>query len=181
MLNDNKNQLIGHSVLSRFGALVTMNFLTLSPGEALYVPADGIYVYLSGDIVECMARSNNIINTGFCPPAERNSADIFTQVLSFKQHDPQDPILRRVKSEKSTNGKTTAVQSPMSEFNMLVSELQCGEHETVKAVTGPSIMIITSGKGQMKGVESRLALAREAFTSSARQLMSASRRTCKMG
>lgn len=129
-------------------ALIMMNFLTLSPGEALYVPADGIHAYLSGDIVECMARSNNVLNTGFCPPAERNSIDMFTQVLSFKQHDPKEPLLQRVKSEKSGGGKTLAFKPPMSEFNMLVTELQGGEQEMVKAVNGPSVMIVTSGKGQ---------------------------------
>jgi mannose-6-phosphate isomerase len=41
-----------------------MNFLTLNPGEAIYIPADGIHAYLSGDIIECMARSNNVLNSG---------------------------------------------------------------------------------------------------------------------
>lgn len=129
-------------------ALIIMNFLTLSPGEALYVPADGIHAYLSGDIVECMARSNNVLNTGFCPRAERNSIDLFTQLLTFEQSDPRTPVLEKVTSEKSGDGKTAAFKPPMSEFNMLVTELKRGEQETVKAVNGPSIMIITSGKGR---------------------------------
>jgi mannose-6-phosphate isomerase len=131
-------------------ALVLMNFLTLSAGEALYVPADGIHAYLSGDIVECMARSNNVLNTGFCPPAERNSIDLFTKVLTFKVHDPKEPILQRLDSEKSSNGRTTAFKPPMSEFNMLVTELQKGEQETVKPVHGPGIMFVTRGTGEMR-------------------------------
>lgn len=130
-------------------ALITMNFLTLEPGQALYVPADGIHAYLSGDIVECMARSNNVLNTGFCPPAERNSVDLFTSVLSFRQHDPKEPLLERVKSEKSRNGRTTAFKPPMSEFNMLVTELKGGQEEVIEPVHGPSVMIVTSGRGQM--------------------------------
>jgi mannose-6-phosphate isomerase len=131
-------------------ALVLMNFLTLSAGEALYVPADGIHAYLSGDIVECMARSNNVLNTGFCPPAERNSVDLFTKVLTFKVHDPKEPVLERMSSEKSTTGRTTAFKPPMSEFNMLITELKKGEHETVKPVNGPGIMFVTRGAGTMQ-------------------------------
>ena len=55
-------------------ALVTMNYLVLDKGDSIYIPADGIHAYLSGDIIECMARSNNVLNTGFCPTADRNSA-----------------------------------------------------------------------------------------------------------
>lgn len=45
-------------------ALITMNYLTLDTGDSIYIPADGIHAYLSGDIIECMARSNNVLNTG---------------------------------------------------------------------------------------------------------------------
>lgn len=45
-------------------ALITMNFLVLEAGECISIPADGIHAYLSGDIIECMARSNNVLNTG---------------------------------------------------------------------------------------------------------------------
>jgi mannose-6-phosphate isomerase len=41
-------------------ALITMNYLVLEAGESLYIPADGIHAYLGGEIIECMARSNNV-------------------------------------------------------------------------------------------------------------------------
>ncbi|KAJ9504040.1 hypothetical protein H2202_000096 [Exophiala xenobiotica] len=131
-------------------ALICMNYIVLEAGEALYIPADGIHAYLSGDIVECMARSNNVLNTGFCPPADRDSVDLFAKALTFKQHDPQEPILKRQASDKSSSGKTTEFKPPMSEFNMLVTELKGGETDTVKPVVGPSIMFVTSGNGTMK-------------------------------
>jgi mannose-6-phosphate isomerase len=55
-------------------ALVRMNFLVLDAGSAICIPTDGIHAYLSGNIVECMIRSNNVLNTGFCPRAERNQS-----------------------------------------------------------------------------------------------------------
>lgn len=130
-------------------ALIVMNFLTLSPGQAIYVPADGIHAYLAGDIVECMARSNNVINTGFCPRADRDSIELFTNALTFQQHHPEEPILKRHPSEKSKNGKTTEYKPPLSEFNMMITELKSGEKEGMHEVQGPSTMIVTEGAGKM--------------------------------
>jgi mannose-6-phosphate isomerase len=130
-------------------ALLCMNFLVLDAGSAIYIPADGIHAYLSGNIIECMARSNNVINTGFCPRADRDDIDLFVDALTFQQHDPEEPILKRQKSEKSTNGKTDAFKPPMSEFNMLFTALVAGEEETVREIKGPSIAVAVSGSGRM--------------------------------
>ena len=131
-------------------ALILMNFLTFQPGEAIWIPADGIHAYLSGDIVECMARSNNVLNTGFCPKAERNSVDMFVQALTFQQHDPEKPLLEKSSTSYSHTGKTMEFKPPLSEFNMLVTELKTGETDTIKAVQGPSIAFATNGTGAMK-------------------------------
>ncbi len=130
-------------------ALIMMNFLTLSPGQAIYVPADGIHAYLAGDIVECMARSNNVLNTGFCPRADRDSIELFTNALTFKQHDPREPLLQRQACDKSKSGKTTEFKPPMSEFNMMITELGAGEKDTLEEVKGPSTIIVTRGGGTM--------------------------------
>lgn len=131
-------------------AVLMMNFLTLGPGDAVFIPADGIHAYLSGDIVECMARSDNVLNTGFCPRAERDSVDLFTQALTFVPHDPEEAILPSQKSDKGMNGKTREYAPPISEFNMLATCLNAGESETVKSILGPSIMIVTKGSGKMR-------------------------------
>lgn len=57
-----------HSILV---ALLTMNFLSLQRGYAVYVPVDETHACLSGDIVECRARSDNVLDAGFCPRQTR--------------------------------------------------------------------------------------------------------------
>lgn len=131
-------------------ALCLMNYLTFKPGEAIWIPADGIHAYLRGDIVECMARSNNVLNTGFCPRADRDNIDSFVRALTFQQHDAKKPLLKRSKCEHTLTGKSYMFHPPMSEFNMIVTELGSGETESLKAVAGPSIMFMTSGQGKMK-------------------------------
>lgn len=131
-------------------ALITMNFLVLQPGESIYIPADGIHAYLSGDIIECMARSNNVLNTGFCPAAERNSAELFCSCLTFNPHSPKECMLPARAYKGAKHSKTQVYKPPMSEFNMLVTELGKGEKEILAAVDGPSIAIATKGGATLK-------------------------------
>lgn len=126
-----------------------MNFLQLSAGDAIYVPADAPHAYLSGDIVECMARSNNVLNTGFCPRAGRDSIDLFTAALTFSPHNAEEVKLGTSQTDKSTNGKTSEYAPPMSEFNMLKTHLKEGEKETIRAIAGPSVLFATSGSGKL--------------------------------
>jgi mannose-6-phosphate isomerase len=44
-----------------------LNFLRLSPGEAIFIPANTPHAYLSGEILECMQNSDNVIRGGLTP------------------------------------------------------------------------------------------------------------------
>jgi mannose-6-phosphate isomerase len=114
---------------SNLTALLCMNYMVLSAGESIYIPADGIHAYLSGDIMECMARSNDVLNTGFCPRADRDDIELFSSSLTFNPHSVEKMLLRSTPSPKGRNGKTVVYAPPLSEFNMLVTVLQQGERE----------------------------------------------------
>ncbi|KAI9681373.1 MAG: hypothetical protein M1817_002656 [Caeruleum heppii] len=131
-------------------ALLCMNYITLQAGDAVFIPADGIHAYLSGDIMECMANSNNVINTGFCPRAARDSIDLFTDALTFASSSVDEAMLSPKPSDKSANEKTAVYAPPMSEFNVLRTSLAASQKEVVEQIRGPSVMIVASGSGSMK-------------------------------
>ncbi|KAH7117025.1 RmlC-like cupin domain-containing protein [Dendryphion nanum] len=131
-------------------ALVTMNYLQLKAGDSIYIPADGIHAYLSGDIIECMARSNNVLNSGFCPRADRDSVDMFCSVLTFMPHDATEAILPSRKFDRSKNGKTTVYGPPLNEFSVLSTKVGAGESEKIGQLSGPSILIVTKGTGTLE-------------------------------
>lgn len=112
--------------------------------------ASGIHAYLSGDIVECMARSDNVLNTGFCPRADRDSIELFTAALTFSPRSADEALLKPRSSPKGRNGHTQVLAPPMSEFDMLVTVLKSGEKEAIEALKGPAILIVTGGKGVLK-------------------------------
>lgn len=126
-----------------------MNFMMLLPGEALFIPSDGIHAYLGGDIVECMARSNNVLNSGFCPPEERNDLDMFVDTLTFEPHKVEDMVLRHEKTRKGTFGKTEAYSPPIAEFDVLRVKLDAAEREKIEANEGPGVLIVTKGVGML--------------------------------
>lgn len=130
-------------------ATLLMNYMTVGPGEAICVPADSIHAYLHGDIVECMARSDNVLNTGFCPRAERDNISLFTRALTFKPHGSHEAMLPQSKSARGINGKTNEYTTPFGEFNVLATCLGKDESETHERIMGPSLMIVTKGSGRM--------------------------------
>lgn len=97
-----------------------------------------------------MARSDNVLNTGFCPRADRDSIELFTAALTFSPKSADEALLKPEASSKGTQGHTRVLAPPLSEFNMLVTDLKAGEKETVQALQGPGIMIVTGGKGTLK-------------------------------
>lgn len=131
-------------------ALACMNYMVLDAGDALYIPADGIHAYLSGDIVECMARSNNVLNTGFCPPADRSSVDLFASTLTFQAHAPRDLLLPSRDTHKSRTGKTRAYSPPIGEFDMLKATIGAAEWDEIAGSEGPGVLIVTRGDGKME-------------------------------
>jgi mannose-6-phosphate isomerase len=100
-----------------------------------------------------MARSDNVLNTGFCPRADRDSIELFSNALTFSPKSADEARLPYQKTDKGTNGFTHILAPPMSEFNMLVTSLKGTESETIKPLQGPAILIVTGGKGKLKAKE----------------------------
>ncbi|EEA21925.1 hypothetical protein EYB25_006832 [Talaromyces marneffei] len=130
-------------------AVVCMNYLVLQNGEAVYVPTDGMHAYLSGNIMECMARSDNVLNTGFCPRPGRDSVALFCEAFTGWPQDPDEARLGKHISNRGLNGKTVEYAPPISEFNVLATHLKAGEKEKMSPIEGPSIICVTGGEGRM--------------------------------
>lgn len=95
----------------------------IDAGEDIGIPVDGIHAYLYVDIVECIARSDNALSTGFRLRADRDSVETLVQALASKHHDTEKPPLPRSNCEFSRLGGTS-FKPAMSEFNMLVTGLK---------------------------------------------------------
>ncbi|KAF8509707.1 RmlC-like cupin domain-containing protein [Hysterangium stoloniferum] len=109
-----------------------MNLVTLSKGEAVYIGADDAHAYISGDIIECMAASDNVVNAAFVPPEDR---------------DPRTLGLRSTPYKGSTRGRTTAYDPPLAKFTVLHSSLDPHyNEEQLQPAPGPTTGIVLEGE-----------------------------------
>ena len=65
--------------------------------------------------------------------------------LMFSPESEKDTILKSKSSDRGVNGHTKVLAPPTSEFDMLVTKLKSKESEAIKAIRGPSIMVVTGG------------------------------------
>ncbi|KAM0514840.1 hypothetical protein ACHAPE_006515 [Trichoderma viride] len=137
-------------------AILCMKFFVLEAGEAMFIPADGIHCYLSGDIVECMARSNNMLASGLCPVADRDSADLFSETLKIDSSTQGDNLKLPAKSGK--DGYTTVYSPPIGEFDVVRVDMPAGKEESVWNHKGPTLAIAISGEGTILGDGKELAV-----------------------
>lgn len=59
------------------------NYIKLSPGEALYIGANEPHAYLSGECIECMATSDNVVRAGLTP--KYRDVQTLCSMLTYKQ------------------------------------------------------------------------------------------------
>lgn len=136
--------------------LFFLNFVTLEPGEALFLRADDIHAYVSGDIIECMASSDNVIRAGLTPKFK--DVDTLVTNLTYnyapideQKMEPTDyPYVTLNRAGYSSGSSTTLYDPPIDEFSVVRAILRGnGAKATFDPLDGPSIIICTAGKGKI--------------------------------
>lgn len=134
--------------------LFFLNYVKLEVGEAMFLKADDIHAYLSGDIIECMAASDNVVRAGFTPKFKDVSTliDMLTYSyapISEQKMDPIDYAYATLNTSAYTSGSAiTLYDPPIEEFSVVKTDLKKkGAKATFEAIAGPSIFICTTGSG----------------------------------
>jgi mannose-6-phosphate isomerase len=136
--------------------LFFLNYVQLSPGEALFLKADDIHAYVSGDIIECMAASDNVVRAGFTPKFKdvQTLVDMLTYNYAPIEEQKMTPreypyaVLNR--TAYSSGSEVILYDPPIDEFSVVRSVLKGnGSKVTFDPIDGPSIVICTGGKGKI--------------------------------
>ncbi|OSX68748.1 hypothetical protein BU14_2297s0001, partial [Porphyra umbilicalis] len=75
-------------------AAYLLNQVTLQPGEALFLPANEPHAYLSGDCVEVMATSDNVVRAGLTPKFK--DVPVLVKMLTYAAGPPLPPVVTRL-------------------------------------------------------------------------------------
>lgn len=138
-----------------FCGCLMLNHCILKSGEAIFLQADEPHAYISGDIMECMAASDNVIRAGFTPKFK----DVKTLVdsLTYDTNNVEEQKLQAASFERgSGDAQFLLYDPPIDEFSVLQIKSDSRGKSECKGINGPSIIICTQGKGelQIKGDES---------------------------
>jgi mannose-6-phosphate isomerase len=136
--------------------LFFLNYVKLEVGEAMFLKADDIHAYLSGDIIECMASSDNVVRAGFTPKFK--DVDTLISMLTYsyapiseQKMEPVDyPYVTMNATAYSSGSAATLYDPPIEEFSVVKTDLKKkGAKATFEQIAGPSIFICTSGNGKI--------------------------------
>lgn len=153
--------------------LFFLNYVKLEVGEAMFLKADDIHAYLSGgmfptrpgksiiahtysDIIECMASSDNVVRAGFTPkfqdiPTLTSMLTYSYAPISEQKMDPVDyPYATFNTTAYSSASSSILYDPPIEEFSVVKTDLnKAGAKATFEPISGPSILICTSGAGKI--------------------------------
>ncbi|CAD6253273.1 unnamed protein product [Miscanthus lutarioriparius] len=119
-----------------------LNFVKLNPGEALYVSANEPHAYLSGECIECMATSDNVVRAGLTP--KYRDVQTLCSMLTYNQAFPE--ILQGMPVQPYVTRYTPSTD----EFEVDRYLLPPGKSVTMSPVPGPSIFIVMTGEGEIQ-------------------------------
>lgn len=136
--------------------LFFLNYVKLETGEAMFLKADDIHAYLSGNIIECMAASDNVVRAGFTPKFKDTDTLISMLTYSYapiseQKMEPVDyPYVTLNTVAYSSGSGALLYDPPIDEFSVVKTDLKKnGAKATFEQIAGPSIFICTTGEGKI--------------------------------
>ncbi|ODV93391.1 hypothetical protein PACTADRAFT_77731 [Pachysolen tannophilus NRRL Y-2460] len=150
-----------------FCGCLLLNHCKLKAGEAMFLQAKDPHAYISGDIIECMAASDNVVRAGFTPKFK--DVKNLVEMLTYSYGGVEKQIMEKLNFPRSHgDGISVLYDPPIAEFAVLQTQFKKtpkGSIRTFDKFKGPSILIVTKGDGfiQIKNDSTKLK-ANEGFT-----------------
>jgi len=128
-------------------SIFLLNFISLKPGEGLYLAANEPHAYISGDCIECMATSDNVVRAGLTPKFK--DVETLIDMLTYTSKSADNQIVSGTPYLQSTS--TVLYNPPIEEFSILCTYLSPDtvKKEVFDGVKGPSIILVTEGHGRI--------------------------------
>jgi len=124
-------------------AVFVLNVVELARGEAIFLGANVPHAYLSGDCVECMAMSDNVVRAGLTP--KLRDVDTLLDIVDFEQTGGEQ--LYRVTPTQLAGGgsRYSPLDANVTQFAVDIYREHSG---TLEPVTGASILLVVeAGEG----------------------------------
>lgn len=120
-----------------------LNFIRLRPGEALFLAANEPHAYVSGNCVECMACSDNVVRAGLTPKFK--DVDTLCSMLSYDSIPAPDVRFPAT----PTDVRCCSFRPPIPDFAVNKIQVPAGGTYTPKSVPSASILLVIEGEGKV--------------------------------
>ena len=114
-----------------------LNLLHLKAGQGLFIKAGIPHAYLKGNIVECMANSDNVVRAGLTPKFK--DVETLVDILTYEMGPPS--II-----EGDAGAAEITYQTPADEFQVGRLRMQPGQERADSTGGGPQILLVTAGE-----------------------------------
>lgn len=123
-----------------------LNYITLRRGEAIALAANEPHAYLKGEIVECMATSDNVIRAGLTP--KLRDTDTLCSSLTYTQGPPN---VIPAQGGGITAQYLSVYRPPFKEFEVWKFAAPAGTAVAMlPQAKGPMIVLVQQGEGEME-------------------------------
>jgi mannose-6-phosphate isomerase len=121
-----------------------LNYLSLPRGSAVHLPANVPHAYLSGQLVECMAESDNVVRAGLTP--KFRDVETLCSSLTYDTGSPQ------VLTGERAHDHARVYRPPFDEFEIGKVDVPGGESgvRPLAANRGPVLLLVTAGNGSVR-------------------------------
>lgn len=126
-----------------------LNVVSLKPGQAMYLPANQPHAYVSGELVEAMATSDNVIRAGLTP--KLRDTDVLCSSLTYSQGLPE------VLDGEAASDTVRRYVPPFDEFEVRRVDIPAGTGTTLPSDPGPQVLFVQTGCGSARAYSSSTA------------------------
>lgn len=122
-----------------------LNYLLMAPGESFFMAANEPHAYVAGEIIECMACSDNVVRAGLTPKFKDvdNLVHMLTYTMGGPSIDAGAPLAEDTRILRYT--------PPVPEFEVLMLNCDPGESIHLNVRSCPAVLVVIEGTGMIDG------------------------------
>lgn len=121
---------------------IIFNYLKLKKGDAFYIGANEPHAYIQGEILECMACSDNVVRAGLTPKLK--DVETLVNMLTYKTTIPEITRGRRVDPCK------VLYVPPVKDFAIEVINVPAGKEYRLSPARSPAVLLTISGSARLQ-------------------------------
>lgn len=121
-----------------------LNYMLMAPGESFFMAANEPHAYVAGEIIECMACSDNVVRAGLTPKFK--DVDNLVEMLTYSMGGPSIDA-----GAPCRDSRILRYTPPVPEFEVMMVTVSPGESLKMENPGVHAVMIVTEGSGTLDG------------------------------